>query len=120
MTAVDDHHVAIETKSPDSLVPYEISYIPLISRCRAEALHIRLDRLCQPALRHRAVPLRQLVPHERLELVPNPDYWDKARVPKQDRLVLLPMPEAQHARRRPALRPGELHRGAAAGRHRRG
>src|SRR5260370_27102873 len=32
--------------------------------------------------------------HERMELVPNNDYWDKARVPKQDRLVLLPRPEA--------------------------
>jgi peptide/nickel transport system substrate-binding protein len=36
----------------------------------------------------------QFVPHERLELVPNKDYWDKNRVPKQDRLVLVPMPEA--------------------------
>ncbi len=36
----------------------------------------------------------RMVPHERLELVPNKDYWDTARVPKQDRLVLLPMPEA--------------------------
>src|ERR1700741_1373724 len=29
-----------------------------------------------------------------LEFVPNTEYWDKARVPKQDRLVLIPMPEA--------------------------
>ena len=35
-----------------------------------------------------------MVPHERLELVKNPDYWDPNRVPKQDRVVLLPMPEA--------------------------
>jgi len=35
-----------------------------------------------------------VVPHERLELVKNPDYWDHGRVPKHDRLVLLPMPEA--------------------------
>ena len=34
------------------------------------------------------------MPHQRLEFVPNTDYWDKARVPKQDRLVLMPMPEA--------------------------
>ena len=35
-----------------------------------------------------------VVPHERFELVKNPDYWDKTRVPKHDRMVLLPMPEA--------------------------
>jgi ABC-type transport system substrate-binding protein len=27
-------------------------------------------------------------------MVPNTEYWDKARIPKQDRLVLIPMPEA--------------------------
>ena len=31
---------------------------------------------------------------ERLELARNTDYWDKARVPKVEKLVLLPMPEA--------------------------
>jgi len=29
-----------------------------------------------------------------MELVPNAAYWDKERVPKQDRLMLIPMPEA--------------------------
>ncbi len=36
----------------------------------------------------------RMVPRERLELVRNAEYWDKARVPKHDRLVLIPMPEA--------------------------
>jgi peptide/nickel transport system substrate-binding protein len=34
------------------------------------------------------------VPRERLELVKNADYWNPARVPKHDRMVLIPMPEA--------------------------
>jgi ABC-type transport system substrate-binding protein len=33
------------------------------------------------------------VSQQRLELVPNQDYWEQDRVPKQDRLVLIPMPE---------------------------
>ena len=33
------------------------------------------------------------VSQRRLELVPNQDYWEQDRVPKQDRLVLIPMPE---------------------------
>ena len=58
-------------------------------------------------VRHRPLSLRPAwSPHERLELVPNNDYWDKARVPKQDRLVLLPMPEA--ATRTAALLSGQV------------
>ena len=36
----------------------------------------------------------RLVPRQRLELVRNADYWDTARVPKTDRLMLLPIPDA--------------------------
>src|SRR5258708_38969146 len=38
--------------------------------------------------------LDRLVPRGRAELVKNPDYWDKHRIPKVDRLVLVPIPEA--------------------------
>ena len=92
--AVDDHHIAIETKSPDSLLPYEIAYVPMISRCRAEALKYDWTACASQPSGTGPYLFSKLVPHERLELVPNPGYWDKARVPKQDRLVLLPMPEA--------------------------
>ena len=92
--AVGDHQIAINTKSPDSLVPYEISYIPLISRCRAQALKYDWTAYASQPSGTGPYLFSKLVPHERLELVPNPAYWDKARVPKQDRLVLLPMPEA--------------------------
>ena len=50
--------------------------------------------------------LTQFVPRERAELVPNKDYWDKARVPKLDKLVLMPMPEANA--RVAALRSGQV------------
>jgi peptide/nickel transport system substrate-binding protein len=54
------------------------------------------------------------VPHERLELVPNTAYWDKDRIPKQDRLVLIPMPEASTRTAALLDRPGRLDRGALA------
>ena len=44
--------------------------------------------------------------HERMEFEPNKDYWDKSRVPQQDKLVLLPMPEA--ATRTAALLSGQV------------
>ncbi len=91
---VDDHTVALHTKVPSSLFPYEMSFIAITSKCRAEAL--KYDWAAYAMQPSGTGPYRfdRMIPHERLELVPNRDYWDKARIPKQDRLVLLPMPEA--------------------------
>jgi len=78
----------------------------MISPCRAKK--VKLD-WTQYALRPSGTgPYKfdTTVAHQRLELVPNPDYWDKARVPKQDRLVLVPMPEA--STRTAALLSGEV------------
>ena len=36
----------------------------------------------------------KFVPRERLEVVKNDAYWNPARRPKVDRIVMLPMPEA--------------------------
>jgi len=38
--------------------------------------------------------MARFVPRERLEVVKNPDYWDPKRVAKVDRVVMIPMPEA--------------------------
>ena len=38
--------------------------------------------------------MTKFTPRERLELAKNESYWDKARVPKTDKMILLPMPEA--------------------------
>jgi peptide/nickel transport system substrate-binding protein len=91
---VDDFTVAVNTFHTDSLFPYEISQVLLISRCQLQALNN--DNAAYAMHPSGTGPYRfsQMVPHERLELVPNRDYWDHARVPKHDRLVLLPMPEA--------------------------
>src|SRR4029077_1600717 len=38
--------------------------------------------------------LTKLVPRELAELSKNADYWDKKRIAKVDKLILIPMPEA--------------------------
>ena len=50
--------------------------------------------------------LTLFIPRERAEMVPNKDYWDKSRVPKLDKLVLVPLPEANA--RVAALRAGQV------------
>ena len=91
---LDANTVAITTNFVESLFPYTLSYIPMVSRCRAEAL--KYDWQAFAANPSGTGPYRfaNMTPHERLELLPNKEYWDKARVPHQDRMVLLPMPEA--------------------------
>jgi peptide/nickel transport system substrate-binding protein len=91
---IDDHTVAFETKMPDSLWPYEISYVLMISPCRAKEVKYDWTEYAQRPSGTGPYKFDKAVPHQRMEMVPNTAYWDKARVPKQDRLVLVPMPEA--------------------------
>ena len=103
---IDSHTVAINTKTVDSQFFYNLSLVVLISRCRAEALKYDWkEYITQPS---GTGPFRfvRSVPRERMEMVPNKDYWDKARGAKFDRLVLVPMPEA--ATRTAALLSGQV------------
>jgi peptide/nickel transport system substrate-binding protein len=92
--ALNDHKIVLTTKQVDSLLPYQLSYWFMISRCKLESLKYDYAAYQQAPLGTGPYKFAKLVPQERLELVKNPDYWDKARVPKHDRLVLIPMPEA--------------------------
>jgi peptide/nickel transport system substrate-binding protein len=91
---VDDRTVAFETNFVESLFPYSLSYVLMVSQCRLKAVN---GDWTQYALQPSGTgPYRfdKFVPNQRLELVRNADYWDKPRIPRQDRLVLIPMPEA--------------------------
>ena len=91
---VDDHTVAITTKFVESLFPYDMSYVLMVSRCRAEALHNDWNAFAAQPSGTGPYRFASMTPHERMEMLPNAEYWDHARVPKQDRLIILPMPEA--------------------------
>ncbi len=91
---VDDHTVAFTTKVPDALFPYMMSYVLMISPCRAKEVNNNWTEYAQKPSGTGPYKFDKMVPHQRMEFVPNTGYWDKARVPKQDRLVLVPMPEA--------------------------
>jgi peptide/nickel transport system substrate-binding protein len=94
VTKIDDSTVAFDNNFTESLFPYTLSYVMMVSPCQVKALN---NDWAQYALHPSGTgPYKfdSFVAHERLELVPNKDYWDKDRIPKQDKLVLLPMPEA--------------------------
>jgi ABC-type transport system substrate-binding protein len=91
---VDDYTIKITTKTPASLLPYDLAMFFMISNCGVEAAGNDYAKWGEHPAGTGPYMFDKLVPHERLELVKNPNYWNPDRIPKQDRVVLLPMPEA--------------------------
>ena len=90
---IDDNTVVFTTKDVDSLFYYQMSFWMMISKCQFEKAGA-YEKYAQMPSGTGPYKFVKMVPRERLELVKNTEYWDKARVPKHDRVVLIPMPEA--------------------------
>ncbi len=91
---IDDLTIKITTKTPASLLPYDLAMFYMISNCGVEAVGNDYVKYAEHPAGTGPYKFDKLVPHERLELVKNDKYWNPDRIPKHDRLVLLPMPEA--------------------------
>jgi peptide/nickel transport system substrate-binding protein len=104
--ALDDKTVEIRTATPDAFLPYQIGWVMMSSPAQWEKVGRDWNKFAQTPSGSGPWKLASFVPQTRAELVPNKDYWDKARIPKLDKLVLLPIPEA--ATRTAALRSGQV------------
>jgi len=104
--ALDDYTLEVRTKTPDAFLPYQISWVMMSSPAQWEKVGKDWNAFAKTPSGTGPWKLTSFVPQTRAELVPNKDYWDKARVPKLDRLVLLPIPEA--TARTAALRSGQV------------
>ena len=91
---IDAGTVAIYTKTPDSFLPYNVSVWYMISKCAVEKANYDYAAYAKAPAGTGPYKFDRVVVRERLELVKNADYWDPKRVPRHDRLVLIPMPEA--------------------------
>ncbi len=94
VSKIDDYTVAFDNNFTESLFPYTLSYILMISPCRAKEVNYDWGQYALHPSGTGPYKFDQFTAHERLEFVPNTEYWDKDRIPKQDRLILIPMPEA--------------------------
>lgn len=104
--ALDDYTVEFITKTPDAFLPYQIGWIMMSSPAQWEKVGRDWNKFAFTPSGTGPWKLTAFVPQTRAELAPNKDYWDKARVPKLDKLVLLPLPEA--SARTAALRSGQV------------
>lgn len=91
--AVDDLTVEITTRSPDATLLYSMSNIFYASPAGWEAVGRDWNKFAFSPSGCGPWKLTKLVPRDRAEMVPNPAYWDKTRVPHCG-LVLRPMPDA--------------------------
>src|SRR5215472_6847372 len=104
---IDDLTVELTSKEPDSFLPINLSNLFMASPAKWQKLFDAADgtdakaksqatwaAFARDASGTGPWKLSSFTPRERLELVKNENYWDKARVPKVDKMVLLPMPEA--------------------------
>lgn len=106
---VDDLTVELTTSEPDSFLPINLTNLFMASPAQWEAklkavpasVTTSADRSKAAWTAFAADPsgsgpfkVTRFVARERLELAANKTYWDAKRVPKIDKVVMLPMPEA--------------------------
>jgi peptide/nickel transport system substrate-binding protein len=103
---IDPLTVEITTKSPDATLPYQLAWIMMSSPANWEKQGKSWDAVAKSPSGTGPWKIVNFVPRERVEMTPNAEYWDKARIPKLDRMVLLPLPEANA--RVAALRSGQV------------
>ena len=78
----------------DSFFPYQMLWFLVSSPAQYEKLGKDWDKFASQPSGTGPFKLTKLVPRELAELTKNADYWDKKRLPKADKIVLIPMPEA--------------------------
>jgi ABC-type transport system substrate-binding protein len=108
-SVIDDYTVELVTSQPDAFLPLNMTMLFMASPTHWQALYDAVDAgVTDPAERAAAAwtafaadpsgtgPFMGdlLVPRERFEMVRNPNYWDPARTPTIDRVVLIPLPDA--------------------------
>jgi peptide/nickel transport system substrate-binding protein len=91
---IDDYTVAITTAQPDAMFYYRVAGINFSSPARWTELGGDWGKFAEHPSGTGPWMLDKLVPRSRAELVRNPNYWDRNRVPKLDRLILFAMPDA--------------------------
>ena len=104
---IDDMTVELTTSEPDSFLPINLTNLFMASPAKwDQKLKAVPATVTDPAERAKQAwtafaadasgsgpfKMARFVPRERLELVANKDYWDAKRVPKIDRVVMIPMP----------------------------
>ncbi|CAN5157465.1 ABC transporter substrate-binding protein [soil metagenome] len=91
---IDDWTIEITTKDVDALFPYQLPWFLISSPAQYEKLGRDWGKFASEPSGTGPFKLDKLVPRERADLVKFAGYWDKSRLAKTDRIVLIPIPDA--------------------------
>ena len=91
---IDDWTVEITTKRVDAVLPYNLASLFMSSPKRWEELGKDWAKFADKPSGTGPWKLESFKPRERAELVRYAEHWDKTRITKSERLILLPMPDA--------------------------
>jgi len=105
---VDDYTVELTTKEPDSFLPINLTNLFIASPAHWQKKYDALAAVADKADRAKQAwaafaadasgsgpfKMAKFSPRERVEYVKNDAYWNTTKKAKVDRVVLLPMPEA--------------------------
>jgi peptide/nickel transport system substrate-binding protein len=103
---IDDDTVEFTTTRPSSFVPFQVVYVLYTSPAQWEKVGRDWRAFAEKPSGTGPFKMTRFVPRERAEYEPNTEYWDKNRIPKSDKVILLPMPEV--TTRLAALRTGQV------------
>lgn len=90
---IDDYTVEFETKAPDAFWPYQICYVLFASPKQWEETGKDWTKFAAAPSGTGPWKLTALKSRELAELAPFKEHWDKSRVPKLDKVTLIPMPD---------------------------
>ncbi len=92
--AIDPRTVEITTAGVDAFFPFEISYVLYSSPAQWQAMGRDWNQVALHPSGTGPFRVESVVPRQQLVLARNPAYWNPARIPRLDRVVLRPVPEA--------------------------
>jgi ABC-type transport system substrate-binding protein len=90
---LDDFTIEFTTTRPSSFVPFQVVYVLYSSPAQWEKVGRDWRTFAEKPSGTGPFKMARFVPRERAEYEPNTEYWDKNRLPKADKVILLPMPE---------------------------
>jgi ABC-type transport system substrate-binding protein len=103
---VDDHTIEIVTVQPASYFPFQATYLLISSPSQWAKMGNDWAKFATAPAGTGPFKITKFVPREAVELEKVATYWDPNRIPKVDRVVLRPIPEA--STRLAALRSGQV------------
>ena len=93
-STIDPMTVRIDTSAPNANLPYDMASIFMSSPARWEEMGRDWARVASRPSGTGPWMVTKVVPRERVEFVRNASYWEARRIPRCDRLTIIPMPDA--------------------------